>query len=55
VYFSEMAGQANLLVERMINDLGAEEFASAWKLVTFFIGANDLCDYCNDPVRICNL
>jgi hypothetical protein len=50
-----MAGQANILVDRMIRDLGDAEFASAWKLVTFFIGGNDLCDYCNSPVCICNL
>jgi hypothetical protein len=50
VNFSEMAGQANMLVDRMINSLGATEFNTAWKLVTFFIGGNDLCDVCNDPV-----
>ena len=22
-----------------------------WKLVTLFIGGNDLCRYCNNPVR----
>jgi phospholipase B1 len=44
----EMTGQANLLVNRMISSLGQQEFENAWKLVTIFIGANDLCDYCND-------
>jgi phospholipase B1 len=41
-------GQANILVDRMINKLGAARFASEWKLVTFFIGGNDLCNICKD-------
>jgi len=43
---SDMPSQANLLVERMIKALGAGKFAADWKLVTFFIGGNDLCAYC---------
>lgn len=45
-----MPSQANLLVERMIRALGAAKFAADWKLVTFFIGGNDLCSYCKDKV-----
>ena len=48
--FSDMPGQANLLADRMIATLGANRFNNEWKLVTFFIGGNDLCSYCNDPV-----
>ena len=45
-----MPSQANLLVERMTRALGAAKFAADWKLVTFFIGGNDLCGYCKDVV-----
>ncbi|CAF5103948.1 unnamed protein product, partial [Rotaria socialis] len=41
-----MPTQANMLADRMITALGAAKFASDWKLVTFFIGGNDLCSYC---------
>jgi phospholipase B1 len=47
----DMPAQANLLVERMTKSLGASRFASEWKLVTFFIGGNDLCAYCKDNNR----
>jgi phospholipase B1 len=50
-----MSSQANILVNRMIQDLGQTEFENSWKLVTFFIGGNDLCAFCEDPVWICNL
>jgi len=54
LYFSEMPAQADLLIARMKNELGAR-FNTEWKLVTFFIGANDLCSVCKDAVRICHL
>jgi phospholipase B1 len=44
----DMPEQANILVDRMLNTLGTAEFNSAWKLVTFFIGGNDLCAFCKD-------
>ncbi|CAF5220616.1 unnamed protein product, partial [Rotaria magnacalcarata] len=47
---ADMPGQANLLVDRMIEYLGVNKFNSEWKLVTFFIGGNDLCAYCEDTV-----
>ena len=50
-----MPGQANLLIARMRKALGDTIFDSEWKLVTFFIGGNDLCAYCKDTVRIYNL
>ena len=45
-----MPGQANMLVDRMIQQLGQTEFEQSWKMVNFFIGGNDLCDCCNDQV-----
>jgi hypothetical protein len=50
VNFSEMASQANLLVNRMISGLGVQEFENSWKLVTLFIGGNDLCAFCDAQV-----
>jgi len=47
----DMPAQANLLVDRMTNSLGAAKFNSDWKLVTFFIGGNDLCAFCKDTNR----
>jgi phospholipase B1 len=44
-----MAGQARLLVARMKADPHIT-IAEDWKVVTIFIGANDLCDYCQNPV-----
>ncbi|CAF1319400.1 unnamed protein product, partial [Didymodactylos carnosus] len=43
----DMPSQAVLLVDRIKRALGAN-FAYDWKLVTFFIGGNDLCVYCKD-------
>ncbi|CAF4107567.1 unnamed protein product [Rotaria sordida] len=48
----EMPDQANMLVDRMIKTLGAVRFAADWKLVTFFIGGNDLCGYCKAKDRL---
>ena len=31
----------------------AVDFENDWKLVTLFIGGNDLCQYCNDRVSCC--
>ena len=45
-----MPAQANLLVERMKSEPGVD-FENDWKLITLFIGGNDLCDYCDDKVR----
>jgi len=49
---SEMLTQATILVNRMKEHLGANKFTADWKLVTFFIGGNDLCGYCKDPNRL---
>ena len=44
-----MEAQAQLLVERMKSEPGVD-FENDWKLITLFIGGNDLCDYCDEPV-----
>ncbi|CAL8285385.1 unnamed protein product [Lota lota] len=44
---SEFPEQARRLVETMRNNT-AVDFKNDWKLVTLFIGGNDLCQYCND-------
>lgn len=47
LFFSEMMNQAKLLVSR-ISELAL--LRNSWKLVTFFIGGNDLCGTCMDEV-----
>ncbi|XP_051684705.2 phospholipase B1, membrane-associated isoform X2 [Oryctolagus cuniculus] len=42
--------QAQRLVALMKNDTRIN-FQEDWKIITVFIGGNDLCDFCNDPVR----
>ena len=49
--YSDMPGQAELLVKRMRKALGDTRFENEWKLVTLFIGGNDLCFYCKETVR----
>ena len=46
-----MPRQAQNLVNKMQNDPNVD-YANDWKVVTLFIGGNDLCDYCNDAVLI---
>uniref|UniRef100_A0A8C4DXS8 Phospholipase B1, membrane-associated n=1 Tax=Dicentrarchus labrax TaxID=13489 RepID=A0A8C4DXS8_DICLA len=41
---SGIPGQVRRLIDAMKND------SNDWKLVTLFIGGNDLCQYCNDRV-----
>jgi phospholipase B1 len=43
-----MPNQARDLIKRIKNDKKID-FEKDWKLVTMFIGGNDLCDFCNDP------
>jgi phospholipase B1 len=47
---ADMPKQAQSLVDKMEKALGAK-FSTEWKLVTFFIGGNDLCAYCKDVNR----
>ena len=48
-----MPGQAELLVSRM-KDSDNIDYENDWKVITIFIGGNDLCDFCEDKVGICN-
>ena len=41
-----MLGQAQTLVANIRNALGDEEWLSEWKLVTLWIGGNDICSRC---------
>uniref|UniRef100_A0A7M4ETK3 Phospholipase B1 n=1 Tax=Crocodylus porosus TaxID=8502 RepID=A0A7M4ETK3_CROPO len=49
-----MSTQARTLVELMRNSLKMN-FKLDWKLITIFIGGNDLCQYCLDQVSACKL
>ncbi|XP_047466154.1 phospholipase B1, membrane-associated [Mugil cephalus] len=43
--------QVHHLIETMKNDTTVD-FQNDWKLVTLFIGGNDLCQYCNDRAAL---
>lgn len=49
VFSRDMPGQAVELVERMKCDKKID-FENDWKMITMFVGGNDLCDYCEDKV-----
>ena len=49
VQYSNMPYQARLLVDRMKKEPGVD-FENDWKVVTMFIGGNDLCSFCEDRV-----
>lgn len=42
-----MPGQADSLISKMKADTSFD-YENDWKLITMFIGGNDLCDYCDD-------
>ena len=44
-----MPRQARNLVDRMVAD-PTVDMANDWKMVSLFIGGNDLCSYCSDRV-----
>ncbi|XP_034531226.1 phospholipase B1, membrane-associated [Notolabrus celidotus] len=44
-------GQVRRLIDLMKND-SKVDFENDWKLVTLFIGGNDLCQYCNDRATL---
>ncbi|XP_070776745.1 phospholipase B1, membrane-associated-like [Enoplosus armatus] len=48
---SGIPGQVRRLIDIMKND-SAVDFEKDWKLVTLFIGGNDLCQYCNDRASL---
>nr|XP_057947324.1 phospholipase B1, membrane-associated [Doryrhamphus excisus] len=43
--------QVRRLIDKMKNDTTVD-FEKDWKLVTLFIGGNDLCQYCNDRASL---
>lgn len=45
-----MPGQAEDLVERMKREPGVN-FNDDWKVITVFVGGNDLCDFCDDKEK----
>jgi phospholipase B1 len=44
-----MPEQANMLIKTLKSDPQVRYYDD-WKLVTLFVGGNDLCDACNDQV-----
>jgi phospholipase B1 len=46
-----MVEQANLLLDRLKTKGELCDWNNDWKLITFFIGGNDLCDFCTDLVK----
>ncbi|XP_044023166.1 phospholipase B1, membrane-associated isoform X2 [Siniperca chuatsi] len=48
---SGIPGQVRRLIDTMKND-STVDFEKDWKLVTLFIGGNDLCQYCNDRASL---
>jgi len=47
----DMVAQAEWLVARIRSVLTPADFATHWKLVTIWIGSNNLCDLCNDRIK----
>ena len=45
-----MPGQAEKLVERMKKESNID-FENDWKVITIFVGGNDLCDFCDNKVE----
>ncbi|XP_069055272.1 phospholipase B1, membrane-associated isoform X2 [Lepisosteus oculatus] len=45
----DMPAQVRTLVDMMKRDTRIE-FQSDWKVITMFVGGNDLCDFCTDSV-----
>ncbi|XP_019953531.2 phospholipase B1, membrane-associated [Paralichthys olivaceus] len=46
---SNMVQQVNILVDKMKND-SRIDFINDWKVITMFIGGNDICDFCLNSV-----
>ncbi|XP_060919443.1 phospholipase B1, membrane-associated [Labrus mixtus] len=45
----DMVQQVRVLVDKMKND-SRIDFHNDWKVITVFIGGNDICDFCTDSV-----
>ncbi|KAL5008091.1 hypothetical protein ScPMuIL_013672 [Solemya velum] len=43
----DLPSQARMLVEKMKDEPGVD-FSNDWKVITIFIGGNDICKYCTD-------
>lgn len=46
---SDMVAQVQVLVEKMKTDPRID-FQNDWKVITMFIGGNDICDFCTDSI-----
>lgn len=46
----DMPGQADVLISRLRSFHGVD-VSQKWKIVTLFVGGNDLCDWCNNKQR----
>ena len=47
-----MPRQAQDLINRLKDPNFKIDYNGDWKLITLFIGGNDLCDYCHNTVNI---
>ncbi|XP_036922799.1 phospholipase B1, membrane-associated [Sturnira hondurensis] len=47
----DLPGQARRLINLMKNTTLKINFQEDWKIITMFIGSNDLCNFCNDLAR----
>ncbi|XP_053191108.1 phospholipase B1, membrane-associated [Scomber japonicus] len=45
----DMVQQVRILVDKMKND-SRIDFHNDWKVITMFIGGNDICDFCTDSI-----
>ncbi|CAF1084675.1 unnamed protein product [Brachionus calyciflorus] len=46
----ELLSQANEMIDRM-NSTKTIDFLNSWKLITIFIGGNDLCKFCTNKTK----
>lgn len=46
----DLVNQAHEMVDRMRAHPDKIDMINDWKLLTIFIGGNDMCRYCRDPV-----
>lgn len=46
----DLLSQAKELVKRLQSD-ATYDIKNSWKMLTLFIGANNLCDVCTDPAN----
>ena len=51
IFYRDMYGQAEMLVKRMKGESNID-YENDWKVITIFIGGNDLCAFCKDKVSI---